>query len=189
MISLRVNSRAVWARASCSSVRLRSMARAIYHPGERARPPPEPEPEPEPEPDSASTLMNPLSTSRRSGSGSGSGSGSADKRLAQLSIFRSWSCAGFTLGSYAVADRFGSWEVEALLAVGGLGEVWRARRADEPAEIAAVKRLHTHLARNAEACAMFAAEQRLATTLPRHANVIHGLEAADVAGRPYVALE
>jgi len=85
-----------------------------------------------------------------------------------------------------VAEPFGKWELDSLVAVGGLGEVWRARRGGE---IAAVKRLHTHLARNDEARATFAIEQRLATTLPRHPNVIHGSEAGDVAGRPYVALE
>jgi serine/threonine protein kinase len=81
---------------------------------------------------------------------------------------------------------FGDWQIEALLAVGGLGEVWRARKADTTA---ALKRLHTHLARNEEATRQFAVEQRLATTLPRHRNVVHGLEAGDVEGRPYVVLE
>jgi serine/threonine-protein kinase len=49
--------------------------------------------------------------------------------------------------------------------------------------------LHTHLARNPEACRQFGVEQTLATTLPRHPNVIHGTEAGDVEGRPYVVLE
>jgi serine/threonine-protein kinase len=85
-----------------------------------------------------------------------------------------------------VSESFGSWQLDSLVAVGGLGEIWRARRGDERA---AIKRLHTHLARNDDACAQFAIEQRLATTLPRHPNVIHAAESGEVAGRPYVALE
>jgi len=85
-----------------------------------------------------------------------------------------------------MSGSFGSWQLDALVAVGGLGEVWRARRGDT---IAALKRLHTHLARNEEAVRQFSVEQRLTTTLPRHANVVHGFEAGDVEGRPYVVLE
>jgi len=85
-----------------------------------------------------------------------------------------------------MSGSFGDWQLEALVAVGGLGEVWRARR---DATIAALKRLHTHLARNDEARRQFAVEQKLATTLPLHPNVVHGIEAGDVDGRPYVALE
>src|SRR4051794_16458365 len=85
-----------------------------------------------------------------------------------------------------MSEAFGSWQLETLVAVGGLGEVWRARRGTT---VAALKRLHTHLARNDEGRAQFAVEQRLATTLPVHPAVIHGLEAGDVDGRPYVVLE
>jgi serine/threonine-protein kinase len=85
-----------------------------------------------------------------------------------------------------MAESFGSWTLESLVAVGGLGEVWRARRGST---IGALKRLHTHLARNAEACRQFAVEQVLATTLPHHPNVVHGTEAGEVDGRPYVMLE
>ena len=85
-----------------------------------------------------------------------------------------------------MSEPFGAWQLEALIAVGGLGEVWRGVRAGE---VAAIKRLHTHLARNAEARAQFALEQRLARELPRHPNVIHGSDAGDVDGRPYVALD
>jgi eukaryotic-like serine/threonine-protein kinase len=85
-----------------------------------------------------------------------------------------------------MSEGFGSWDLESLVAVGGLGEVWHARRGST---IAALKRLHTHLARNDEACRQFAVEQLLATTLPRHPNVVHGLEASAVDGRPYVVLE
>jgi serine/threonine protein kinase len=85
-----------------------------------------------------------------------------------------------------MSARFGSWELETLVAVGGLGEVWRATKSGTTA---ALKRLHTHLARNDEATRQFAVEQQLATTLPRHPNVVRGLEAGDVDGRPYVVLE
>jgi len=85
-----------------------------------------------------------------------------------------------------MSERFGTWELESLVAVGGLGEVWRARRGPT---LAALKRLHTHLARNAEACRQFSVEQDLATTLPRHPNVVQGIERGDVSGRPYVVLE
>ena len=85
-----------------------------------------------------------------------------------------------------MSESFGSWELESLVAVGGLGEVWRARRG---ATVAAVKRLHTHLARNVEARRQFSVEQELATTLPRHPNVVHAYEHGEVADRPYVALE
>ncbi|HEY5924485.1 MAG TPA: serine/threonine-protein kinase [Kofleriaceae bacterium] len=85
-----------------------------------------------------------------------------------------------------MSGSFGSWQLDALVAVGGLGEVWRARR---DGTVAALKRLHTHLARIEEATRQFSVEQRLATTLPRHPNVVHGFEAGDVEGLPYVVLE
>jgi serine/threonine-protein kinase len=85
-----------------------------------------------------------------------------------------------------MSDTFGSWRLDALVAVGGLGEIWRATRSTDTA---ALKRLHTHLLRNDEAIAQFAVEQRLAMTLPHHPNVVHAVEADAVEGRPYVALE
>jgi serine/threonine-protein kinase len=84
-------------------------------------------------------------------------------------------------------ETFGPWQLDSLIAVGGLGEIWRARRAG--ADMVALKRLHTHLARNDEGLAQFTLEQKLATTLPRHPNVVHAREAGDVDGRPYVAME
>lgn len=80
---------------------------------------------------------------------------------------------------------FADWQLDGLIAVGGMGEVWRARRAGTTA---AVKRLHTHLVRNAEACELFAREQALACDLPRHPGVVHGLAAGSVDGRPYLAM-
>jgi serine/threonine protein kinase len=85
-----------------------------------------------------------------------------------------------------MSETFGAWLLESLVAVGGLGEVWRARRGDQ---IAAVKRLHTHLARIEEGLRQFSVEQKLTTTLPHHRNLVHAYEAGDVEGRPYVAME
>ena len=85
-----------------------------------------------------------------------------------------------------MSEAFGTWQLESLIAVGGLGEVWRATRGDTTA---AVKRLHTHLVRNDEARELFAQEQQLALALPRHPNVVHAIDVGNVEGRPYVALE
>lgn len=85
-----------------------------------------------------------------------------------------------------MSETFGTWTLEALIAVGGLGEVWRATRGGTTA---AVKRLHTHLVRNDEARALFAQEQQLALALPRHPGVVHALDVGHVDARPYVALE
>lgn len=79
------------------------------------------------------------------------------------------------------------WQLDSLIAVGGLGEIWRARRPG--GDLVALKRLHTHLARNDEGRAQFALEQRLSTSLPRHPNVVHAHEAGEVDGRPYAAME
>ncbi|MBL0215731.1 MAG: serine/threonine protein kinase [Myxococcales bacterium] len=86
-------------------------------------------------------------------------------------------------------ESFGPWQLESLIAVGGLGEIWRARRASGDGDHVALKRLHTHLARNEEGLAQFSLEQRLATTLPHHPNVVRAREAGEVEGRPYVAME
>jgi serine/threonine protein kinase len=83
-------------------------------------------------------------------------------------------------------DRFGAWELESLIAVGGIGEVWRARRGDQ---VAALKRLHTHLVRNDAARELFAVEQQLGIALARHPHLVHAVDVGHVEGRPYVALE
>ncbi|HEY0192792.1 MAG TPA: hypothetical protein VGC42_16850, partial [Kofleriaceae bacterium] len=80
---------------------------------------------------------------------------------------------------------FGRWTLESIIAVGGMAEVWRASRGSE---IVALKRLHTHLARNAELRAQFALEQRLTRELPPHAHLVHAVDAGEADGLPYVAL-
>ncbi len=88
--------------------------------------------------------------------------------------------------AWGVAERFAGWELEGLIAVGGTAEVWRATGARGTA---AVKRLHTHLVRNDEALALFASEVQMATTLPPHRGVVRAIDAGDVDGRPWLALE
>src|SRR4051812_36705351 len=83
-------------------------------------------------------------------------------------------------------ESFGYWQLESILAVGGMGEVWRATHPQFG--VAAVKRIHTHLQRSQEAMGLFAAEQQLTTSLPRHAGVIFCHEAGAVEGRPFLAL-
>ena len=92
-----------------------------------------------------------------------------------------------------MSDRWGEFWLEQLVAVGGLGEVWRATK---DGATGALKRMHTHLARNAEALAIFAQEQRLVMDLPRHPNVVHGIECGSVEStdpaaspRPFAFLE
>src|SRR5262249_26281134 len=85
-----------------------------------------------------------------------------------------------------VAEQFGAWRLDALVAVGGLAEVWRAERGSETV---AVKRLHTHLLVHDEARRQFAQEQQLATELPRHPGVTHAIDHGSVGDRPYLALE
>src|SRR3954454_6572952 len=85
-----------------------------------------------------------------------------------------------------MSERFGSWHLESLIAVGGLGELWRGSRGNQ---VVAVKSLHSHPARNDAGRAQLSIEQRLTTELPRHANVVHAAHAGSVEHRPYVALE
>src|SRR5262245_18935998 len=86
-----------------------------------------------------------------------------------------------------MGERFGAWRLDALIAVGGIGEIWRST--GPGGAIAAVKRLHTHLMRHDEVRELFALEQRLATTLPQHPNLTHAIDAGAVDERPYIALQ
>lgn len=83
-------------------------------------------------------------------------------------------------------ERFGSWQLDTLIAVGGLGEIWQSTC---NGRTVALKRLHSHLVRHAGVRQQFAVEQALTTGLPRHVNVVHADEAGEVDGRPYIALD
>ncbi|MGN6107511.1 MAG: serine/threonine-protein kinase [Kofleriaceae bacterium] len=76
------------------------------------------------------------------------------------------------------------WQLDSLIAVGGIGEVWLAHR---DGATAAVKRLHGHLLHHAEAAALFATEQQLAASLPHHPHLVHAIDTG-ATPRPYLAM-
>lgn len=104
-------------------------------------------------------------------------------------------------------ERCGIWRLEQLLAVGGIGEVWRASGfpaaggagagADEDRDqdvlVAAVKRLHTHLLRHEAVLAMFENERKVLLELPPHPGLVHGIDASSPSiaqgSRPWVAMQ
>jgi serine/threonine protein kinase len=89
-------------------------------------------------------------------------------------------------------ERCGIWRLEHLLAVGGIGEVWRASGILGAGDTTwvAVKRLHTHLLRHEAVRTMFETEQRLLFDLPPHPGLCRGLDRGVAEGeRPWVAMQ
>jgi eukaryotic-like serine/threonine-protein kinase len=80
----------------------------------------------------------------------------------------------------------GTWRLARVIAVGGIGEVWRAVSLSDPLQTVAVKRLHSHLARQEAIRQMFRAEQQLCLSLPPHPNLLRGLAADDDDALPYL---
>ena len=90
--------------------------------------------------------------------------------------------------------RAGDWRLGRVVSAGALAEV---READSPAgDVAAVKRLHAHSARDPALRALFADECRLTCALPPHPALVRGLAAGvtgiigddDDGGRPYLVM-
>jgi len=83
----------------------------------------------------------------------------------------------------------GPWRLVQPLGAGGMGEVWRAERADGAYEgQAAIKRLHSRLP-SAAGAARFAAERRALARL-EHPNIARLLDAGQTPdGQPYVVME
>ena len=79
------------------------------------------------------------------------------------------------------------YELQALLAVGAMAEVWRGLDVQRGTPVA-IKVLHSHLRRQTEVRSLFLAEQQLVTALPRHPGVVHGLYSDDTAERPYLVM-
>jgi eukaryotic-like serine/threonine-protein kinase len=102
-----------------------------------------------------------------------------------------------------MGERCGIWQLDHVLAVGGIGEVWQATRCDSAGESdshdarnrldapdvkVAVKLLHSHLMRHELVRAMFDNERRLLLELPRHPAVAYGLDRGEIGDRPWVAM-
>ncbi|HEX4458330.1 MAG TPA: serine/threonine-protein kinase, partial [Polyangia bacterium] len=88
------------------------------------------------------------------------------------------------------AVQFGAYRLLHLLGEGGMAEVWRAEWKDAGGAHlpVAFKRILPALAREPEVARMFRDETRLALRL-RHANIVRALDAGELDGRPYLALE
>ena len=82
-------------------------------------------------------------------------------------------------------ERAGRWILGAPLSSGELGEV---RRATDGTEVAAIKRLHTHAAREPALVALFAAEAELTCALAPHPHRVRGLDHDLAAPRPYLVM-
>lgn len=85
-------------------------------------------------------------------------------------------------------ERFGPWHLGRTLASGGLADVSVARRDGEDREIA-LKRLHSHQARDPDVASLFLAEAALTRDIEPHPRLVRGLDAGAESGRPWLALD
>jgi serine/threonine-protein kinase len=88
------------------------------------------------------------------------------------------------------ARSFGKYELLARLAVGGMAEIFLARRrgADDKAGMVVIKRVLPHLAEDARFVAMFRDEARLASRI-EHVNACRVLELGSVGDTYFIAME
>ena len=88
------------------------------------------------------------------------------------------------------ARSFGKYELLARLAVGGMAEIFLARRraADDKADMVVIKRVLPHLAEDARFVAMFRDEARLASRI-EHVNACRVLELGSVGDTYFIAME
>lgn len=88
-----------------------------------------------------------------------------------------------------VGQRLGAWRVDVLLAIGGMGAVYRASRADDSFEKTVAIKVLPHAFANAALVARFDAERRILATLdhPGIARLIDGGHASD--GTLWLAME
>lgn len=87
--------------------------------------------------------------------------------------------------------RFGDYEIISQLAVGGMSEVYLARRADAPpdaSERVVIKRILPVLAEDAHFVELFQEEARI-SRLMNHPNVVRALDSGTVGAQPYIAME
>ena len=86
--------------------------------------------------------------------------------------------------------RFGKYDLLALLATGGMAEIWLARISGMAGfeKLVVIKRLLDQLARDPEYVEMFLDEARINARLT-HSNVVTVLELGQVEGKYFMAME
>lgn len=84
-------------------------------------------------------------------------------------------------------DVVGEWRLGRVVSMGAFAEVREA--ASTGGEVAAIKRLHGHAARDRDLCALFAAECELTCALPPHPGLVRGHDALPGAERPWLRME
>ena len=90
----------------------------------------------------------------------------------------------------AAPARFGKYDLLALLATGGMAEIWLARISGEAGfeKLVVIKRLLDQLALDAEFVEMFLDEARINARL-QHSNIVQVMELGQVEGRYFMAME
>src|SRR6187549_3242072 len=99
--------------------------------------------------------------------------------------------SGIPAGAGAlVGKRLGSYEIVALLALGGTAEIYLARIGGAAGfeKYVVVKCLHEHLSQDPEFVHMFLDEARLGAQLD-HSNIVQTLELGEHKGSYYMAME
>jgi serine/threonine-protein kinase len=89
-------------------------------------------------------------------------------------------------GGFSKGHRFAGYEVESLISIGGMGEVYLAR--DTAGKPVALKILRRHLVANAQAVNRFETEARAASAL-RHPNIVKVHEFGDSDAGLFIAME
>jgi eukaryotic-like serine/threonine-protein kinase len=89
-------------------------------------------------------------------------------------------------GALAAGERIGRYEVESLVTVGGMGEVYRAR--DAKGDAVALKILRRHLVASPQAADRFETEARAASAL-NHPNIVTICESGESSAGLFIAME
>ena len=89
-------------------------------------------------------------------------------------------------GALAAGQRIGRYEVQALITVGGMGEVYRAR--DPEGTPVALKILRRHLVASPQAVDRFETEARAASAL-QHPNIVTIFESGESSAGLFIAME
>ncbi|HUQ08074.1 MAG TPA: protein kinase [Kofleriaceae bacterium] len=84
-------------------------------------------------------------------------------------------------------DVVGEWQLGRVVSAGAFAEVREA--GSTTGEVAAIKRLHGHAAREREICELFAAECELTCALPPHPGLVRGRDAMPGAERPWLLMD